>query len=60
MKAVKGIGFLDNGEYIKTPSQDLSPDLDKIEIPNYELFDLDVYLGASKHHVPAPHYSKNV
>ena len=55
LRAVKGIGFLENGEYIKTPSQDLSPDLDKIEIPNYELFDLDVYLDASKHHVPAPH-----
>ena len=52
--SVNGIAFMNKGKYYETPPQKLIPDLDKIEIPNYGLFDLDIYLDASRLHVAAP------
>lgn len=50
---VAGIAYWD-GEVKRTPPRPVIPDIDEIPTPNYELFDLDIYLEKSNWMVPAP------
>lgn len=51
---VQGIVYADSGEPVHTPKRPVIPNIDEIPSPNYELFDLEIYLDKSKWMVPAP------
>lgn len=54
LRNVPGIAFRENGEYVETPQRPLIPNLDAVPFPNYDLFDIEVYLESSRHNVPNP------
>jgi radical SAM superfamily enzyme YgiQ (UPF0313 family) len=51
---VQGICFKRDGRAIRTPGRPVIPNIDRIPSPNYDLFEMEIYLGKSKWLVPAP------
>lgn len=51
---VQGIVHRQNGKTTRTLPRPVIKDVDEIPSPNYELFDLDIYLDKSRWMVPAP------
>jgi len=46
-----GIAFKKDGKIKKTPARPVIQPVDSIPFPNYDVFDMDIYLEASKWHV---------
>lgn len=51
---VQGIVYRQDGKTVRTMPRPVIKDVDGIPSPNYELFDLDIYLDKSRWMVPAP------
>lgn len=51
---VKGIAFKRDGAIAKTPARPVIDPIDSIPFPNYDLFDMSVYLEKSRWHVDNP------
>lgn len=43
LSSVKGIAYLENGQLVQTPRQELITDIDTIPFPAYDLFPMDYY-----------------
>lgn len=54
LKTVFGIAFQENGECVETPQRSLIENIDELPFPNYDLFDMEIYLPASRHLVANP------
>lgn len=51
---VQGICFKRDGNIIRTPARPVIPNIDQIPSPNYDLFEIEIYLEKSKWMIPAP------
>jgi len=54
LRTVPGIAFRENGEFVQTPQRPVIENIDTIPFPNYDLFDIEIYLENSRHWVPNP------
>lgn len=54
LRSVPGIAFRENGQYVQTGERELIADIDTIPFPNYDLFNMELYLETSKHLVANP------
>ena len=52
LSSVAGICYKKDGKAHKTPSREVIPDIDKIPFPDWDLFEIELYLEKSKQHVP--------
>ena len=51
---VQGIYFKRDGDIVKTPCRPVIQDINSIPSPNYDLFDMEIYLENSRHSIPPP------
>ncbi len=54
LRTVQGIAFRENGEYVQTPDRPVIDNINTIPLPNYDFFDMEIYLEASRHFVSNP------
>ena len=54
LSSVPGIAYRDDGKYVRTPERPVIDNIDAIPFPNYDLFDIEVYLKASPYMVCNP------
>jgi len=54
LRTVPGIAFRENGEYVQTPQRPVIENIDTIPFPNYDLFEIEIYLKNSPHWVANP------
>lgn len=53
LATVNGIMFIQDGEVYKTTPRPVIQEIDLIPFPNYDLFDIEIYLKKSKYFVPS-------
>ena len=51
---VQGISYIRNGEFIKNPDRLLIKDISSLPIIDFSLFDVDIYIEASRQHANDP------
>ena len=54
LKDVNGIAYTENGKVITTPQRQLIENIDEIPFPNYDVFNMPIYIESSKHLVSSP------
>jgi radical SAM superfamily enzyme YgiQ (UPF0313 family) len=54
LRTVQGIAFRENGEFVQTPERPVIDNIDTIPFPDYDLFDMGIYLEVSRHLVANP------
>jgi radical SAM superfamily enzyme YgiQ (UPF0313 family) len=52
LSSVLGICYKENGKIHRNPNREVIPDIDQIPFPDYDLFDVEIYLEKSKQYVP--------
>ncbi len=55
LTGVRGIVFLEKGKAIDTGYEEIIADVDRIPYPNWDLFDMDLYLSHAMQDVPEPY-----
>ena len=52
LSTVLGICYKSDGKIFRTANREVIPNIDEIAFPNYDLFDIELYLEKSKQYVP--------
>ena len=55
LAGVKGVVFLEGGKAVDTGYEEIIADVDRIPHPNWDLFDMDLYLSNAMQDVPEPY-----
>ncbi|MEW6618227.1 MAG: radical SAM protein [bacterium] len=55
LEEVKGIYFKRNGKIISTPKRQVIPEINRIPIPNWDIFDMQVYVNEAIHDIAEPY-----